>query len=88
MKYKSAMVFGKIYEVDNDQEKLQGLIALVEKYYRDDPEHIERGKVKAANSLDKTVVLQDRYRPPDGKGQEGERQGSGQLAPERIFADS
>ncbi len=57
MKYKSAMVFGKIYEVANDQEKLQGLIALVEKYYRDDPEHIERGKVKAANSLDKTVVL-------------------------------
>ena len=57
MKYKSAMVFGKIYEVDNDQEKLQGLIALVEKYYRGNPEHLERGKVKAANSLDKTVVL-------------------------------
>ena len=57
MKYKSAMVFGKIYEVDNDQEKLQGLIALVEKYFRDDPEHVERGKVKAANSLDKTAVL-------------------------------
>ena len=57
MKYKSAMVFGKIYEVDNDQEKLQGLIALVEKYFRDDPEYVERGKVKAANSLDKTAVL-------------------------------
>ncbi len=57
MKYKSAMAFGKIYEVDNDQEKLQGLIALVEKYYRDDPELIERGKVKAANSLAKTMVL-------------------------------
>jgi uncharacterized protein len=57
MKYKSAMVFGKIYEVENDQEKLQGLIALVEKYYRDDPEHLERGKVKAANSLDRTAVL-------------------------------
>lgn len=57
MKYKSAMVFGKIYEVANDQEKLQGLIALVEKYYRDDPELIERGRVKAANSLAKTAVL-------------------------------
>jgi nitroimidazol reductase NimA-like FMN-containing flavoprotein (pyridoxamine 5'-phosphate oxidase superfamily) len=57
MKYKSAMVFGKIYEVDNAQEKLQGLIALVEKYYCDDPEHVARGRVKTANSLDKTAVL-------------------------------
>ncbi|MGP8050520.1 MAG: pyridoxamine 5'-phosphate oxidase family protein [Desulfobaccales bacterium] len=57
MKYKSAIVFGKISEVADDQEKLQGLIALVEKYYRDDPELIERGKVKAANSLAKTMVL-------------------------------
>ncbi|MGD0216186.1 MAG: pyridoxamine 5'-phosphate oxidase family protein [Desulfobaccales bacterium] len=57
MKYKSAMVFGKIYEVAADQEKLQGLIALVEKYFRDDPEHLELGKVKAANSLDRTAVL-------------------------------
>jgi hypothetical protein len=29
----------------------------VEKYYRDDPEHVERGREKAANSLDKTAVL-------------------------------
>ncbi len=57
MKYKSAMVFGKIYEVVDDQEKLRGLIALVEKYFRDDPDHLERGKVKAANSLDRTAVL-------------------------------
>ncbi len=57
MKYKSAMVFGKIYEVDNTQEKLQGLIALVEKYYRGNPEQVEVGRVKAANSLDKTAVL-------------------------------
>jgi nitroimidazol reductase NimA-like FMN-containing flavoprotein (pyridoxamine 5'-phosphate oxidase superfamily) len=57
MKYKSAMVFGKIYEVDNQEEKLASLIALVEKYYRGDQEHIERGKDKAANSLDKTAVL-------------------------------
>jgi nitroimidazol reductase NimA-like FMN-containing flavoprotein (pyridoxamine 5'-phosphate oxidase superfamily) len=46
MKYKSALVFGKIYAVDKDDEKLKGLIALVEKYYRDDPEHIARGKKK------------------------------------------
>jgi len=57
MKYRSAMVFGKIYEVDNDEEKLQGLIALVEKYYHGDREHIARGKEKAAKSLFKTVVL-------------------------------
>ncbi len=75
MKYKSAMAFGKIYEVDNDQEKLQGLIALVEKYYRDDPEHVERGRVKAANSLDKTAVLRididhltGKVRRAEGKG--------------------
>jgi nitroimidazol reductase NimA-like FMN-containing flavoprotein (pyridoxamine 5'-phosphate oxidase superfamily) len=57
MKYQSAMVFGKIYEVADHQEKLQGLIALVEKYFRDDPELLERGKVKAAKSLEKTAVL-------------------------------
>jgi nitroimidazol reductase NimA-like FMN-containing flavoprotein (pyridoxamine 5'-phosphate oxidase superfamily) len=57
MKYQSAMVFGKIYEVDRDEEKMQGLIALVEKYYRGDQEHIDRGKEKAANSLFKTAVL-------------------------------
>lgn len=57
MKYQSAIVFGKIYEVDHDEEKLQGLIALVEKYYHGDQEHIERGKEKAANSLFKTAVL-------------------------------
>ena len=57
MKYKSALVFGKIYEVNNDQEKLQGLIALVEKYFRGYPEQLELGKVKAAKSLEKTAVL-------------------------------
>ena len=56
MKYQSAMVFGKIYEVDDDEEKLQGLIALVEKYYTD-PDHIEKGKLKAAESLHKTLVI-------------------------------
>ena len=75
MKYKSAMAFGKIYEVDNDQEKLQGLIALVEKYYCDDPEHVARGRVKTANSLDKTAVLRididhltGKVRRAEGKG--------------------
>ncbi len=57
MKYKSAMVFGKVFEVDNDEEKLKSLIALVEKYYRGDQEHIDRGKEKAAHSLFKTAVL-------------------------------
>lgn len=57
MKYQSAMVFGKIYEVVNDEEKFQGLVALVEKYYRGDEAHIARGKEKAASSLEKTAVL-------------------------------
>ncbi len=57
MKYESAMLFGKIYEVIDEAEKLQGLIALVEKYYRGDEEHISRGKEKAVKSLHKTMVL-------------------------------
>jgi|WetSurSiteA1Bulk_404760.scaffolds.fasta_scaffold230354_1 uncharacterized protein len=57
MTYKSAMVFGKIYEVESDEEKMTGLVALVEKYYRGDEEHIARGKAKAADSLERTAVL-------------------------------
>jgi uncharacterized protein len=56
MKYQSAMAFGKAVEVKDNQEKLAALIALVEKYYADQ-DHIEKGKVKAAESLDKTLVL-------------------------------
>ena len=56
MKYRSAMAFGKAVEITDNQEKLAALIALVEKYYTD-PDHIEQGKVKAAESLHKTLVL-------------------------------
>ena|SRR5271157_879861 len=56
MKYRSAMAFGKAVEVKDNQEKLAALIALVEKYYTDQ-DHIEKGKVKAAESLDKTLVI-------------------------------
>ena len=35
---------------------MASLIALVEKYYTDQ-DHIAKGKEKAANSLDKTVVI-------------------------------
>jgi nitroimidazol reductase NimA-like FMN-containing flavoprotein (pyridoxamine 5'-phosphate oxidase superfamily) len=56
MKYRSAMAFGKAVEVDDKEEKLAALIALVEKYYTDQ-DHIEKGKVKAAESLDKTLVI-------------------------------
>ena len=56
MKYRSAMAFGKAVEVQDDREKLAALIALVEKYYTDQA-HIEKGKVKAAESLDKTLVI-------------------------------
>jgi len=56
MKYRSAMAFGKAVEVKDNQEKLAALIALVEKYYADQ-DHIEKGKINAAESLDKTLVL-------------------------------
>jgi nitroimidazol reductase NimA-like FMN-containing flavoprotein (pyridoxamine 5'-phosphate oxidase superfamily) len=56
MKYRSAMAFGEAVEVKDNQEKLAALIALVEKYYSDQ-DHIEKGKVKAAESLDKTLIL-------------------------------
>jgi nitroimidazol reductase NimA-like FMN-containing flavoprotein (pyridoxamine 5'-phosphate oxidase superfamily) len=57
MKYQSAMVFGKIYQITDAEEKLQSLIALVEKYYRGDQAHIKRGKETAAASLEITAVL-------------------------------
>jgi nitroimidazol reductase NimA-like FMN-containing flavoprotein (pyridoxamine 5'-phosphate oxidase superfamily) len=56
MKYRSAMAFGRTVEVKDNQEKLAALIVLVEKYYTDQ-DHIEKGKVKAAESLDKTLVI-------------------------------
>lgn len=56
MKYQSAMAFGKAVEVDDRQEQLAALIALVEKYYTDQ-DHIEKGRVKAAESLHKTLVI-------------------------------
>ena len=56
MKYQSAMAFGKAIEVTDKQEQLAALIALVEKYYTD-RDHVEKGKVKAAESLHKTLVL-------------------------------
>jgi nitroimidazol reductase NimA-like FMN-containing flavoprotein (pyridoxamine 5'-phosphate oxidase superfamily) len=56
MKYQSAMAFGKAIEVHDPKEQLAALIALVEKYYTD-PGHIEKGKVKAAESLHRTLVL-------------------------------
>ena len=56
MKYQSAMAFGKIHEVEDREEKLEALKALVKKYYRD-PEVIAMGQEYAAASLDGTVVL-------------------------------
>jgi nitroimidazol reductase NimA-like FMN-containing flavoprotein (pyridoxamine 5'-phosphate oxidase superfamily) len=56
MKYQSALAFGRVREVEDPQEKLRALVALVQKYYRD-PAEVEKGKEYAAASLDKTVVL-------------------------------
>ena len=56
MKYRSAMAFGRASEVRDPAEQLSALIALVEKYYTD-RDHIEKGKVKAAESLHQTLVI-------------------------------
>jgi nitroimidazol reductase NimA-like FMN-containing flavoprotein (pyridoxamine 5'-phosphate oxidase superfamily) len=54
MKYESAIVFGKAYEVDRE-EKLKALILLVEKYSTG--EYLEKGKEYALNSLHRTAVI-------------------------------
>jgi len=56
MKYRSAMAFGRAVEVSKPEEQLAALIALVEKYYTD-PDHVAKGRLKAAESLDKTLVI-------------------------------
>ncbi|MCL4503193.1 MAG: pyridoxamine 5'-phosphate oxidase family protein [Deltaproteobacteria bacterium] len=56
MKYQSAMAFGKVVEIQNNEEKVNILIDLVEKYYSD-PDHIEKGREVAANFASKTMVL-------------------------------
>ncbi len=56
MKYQSAMAFGRVRKVHDREEQLAALIALVEKYYTD-PDHIAKGRVKAAESLHKTLII-------------------------------
>jgi hypothetical protein len=53
MKYKSAMVFGKAYEVDRE-EKFEALMLLVKKYSAG---YLEKGKAYALDSLHKTAVI-------------------------------
>jgi len=53
MKYESAIVFGKAFEVERE-EKLKALLLLVEKYC---PEYLEKGKAYALDSLHKTSVI-------------------------------
>jgi nitroimidazol reductase NimA-like FMN-containing flavoprotein (pyridoxamine 5'-phosphate oxidase superfamily) len=54
MKYMSAIVFGRIREVEGD-EKMNVLIALIEKYST--PEFLEKGKGYAEKAFGKTAVL-------------------------------
>lgn len=56
MKYQSAMAFGQAVEVEDANEKLTALMALVRKYYSD-PEDLDKGREYAAASLEKTLVL-------------------------------
>lgn len=55
-KYTSAMVFGRIREVGERQEKLDALVALIEKYGTTE-EYVEKGRIYAAGSVQTTVVL-------------------------------
>ena len=54
MKYESAIVFGKAYEVDQE-ERLKALMLFVEKYST--AEYLDKGKAYALNSLHKTAVI-------------------------------
>ncbi|MPM82806.1 hypothetical protein SDC9_129868 [bioreactor metagenome] len=55
MRYKSAIVFGKISEIAGE-EKLSAIISLVEKYATADI-HIIKGKEKSIKEIDRIVVL-------------------------------
>ncbi|HUW64405.1 MAG TPA: pyridoxamine 5'-phosphate oxidase family protein [Spirochaetia bacterium] len=56
MKYRSAIVFGHVSEVDDDGEKRTALVALVEKYATSE-EYVAKGRIYATDALHKTVVL-------------------------------
>lgn len=64
MKYQSTIVFGRVREVEGE-EKLNALIALVEKYSGD---YLEKGREYAARSLDKTRVMRIDIEEITGKG--------------------
>jgi len=55
-RYSSAMVFGRICEVDDEEEKRKALAALVEKHGAGG-EYIEKGRRYADEALRETVVL-------------------------------
>jgi len=54
MRYRSAIVFGKAYQVDRE-EKLRALALLIEKYSA--KEYLEKGEEYAINSVSKTSVV-------------------------------
>lgn len=54
VKYKSVIVFGKITEVTDQNEKYDALLGLIEKYSGD---YIDKGKVYIKNDIHKTKVL-------------------------------
>ena len=54
VRYSSAIVFGKAYEVEGD-EKFEALMLLIKKYSTE--EYFEKGRTYAVNSLQKTVVI-------------------------------
>jgi uncharacterized protein len=56
MKYQSAMAFGRAREIEDNEEKMAALIAVVEKYYPDG-ERRRKGRQYAAESLHKTIVI-------------------------------
>jgi hypothetical protein len=59
MKYQSAILSGRAEEVTDTAEKLAVLAALVEKY--SGKEHVQAGKIQAAEGLGRTAVF--RIRP-------------------------
>lgn len=56
MRYVSAIVFGLASEVESDDEKLEALMAMIEKYATT-ADYLEKGKAYALNALQKTAVI-------------------------------
>lgn len=64
-KYKSAIVFGKAEILEDGEEKMQGILALMEKY---SPDFLEEGRAYAERAFAKFKVIKIVPEYISGKG--------------------